>query len=145
MAFLSYDAEHHRIALIEVPGLGAKAHKSAGLDHIAFGYDSLADLLTAYTQRKRLGILPVWSVNHGPTVSMYYADPDGNRLETQVDCFATVEEASAFMTTPAFEANPIGADVDPEELIRKLAAGVPEAELLKREDVGARGPDSIPW
>jgi catechol-2,3-dioxygenase len=145
MAFLTYDEEHHRIALIEIPGLLEKAQKSAGLDHIAFTYETLDNLLTAYKQRKTLGILPVWCINHGPTTSMYYQDPDGNHVETQVDNFDTVDETNAFMMGPEFALNPIGADFDPEELSRKLEEGVPESDIKKRPDVGARGPESIPW
>ncbi|KAJ2987599.1 hypothetical protein NUW58_g4414 [Xylaria curta] len=145
LAFLTYDDEHHRIALIEIPGLPTNAQKSAGLDHIAFAYGTLDDLLTAYKQRKALGILPVWSVNHGPTMSLYYQDPDGNRIETQVDNFETVEETNAFMAGQEFLKNPIGVDVDPEELIRKLEEGVPGSEIRKRPDVGVRGPESVPW
>ncbi|TGJ80607.1 hypothetical protein E0Z10_g8165 [Xylaria hypoxylon] len=145
MAFLTYDDEHHRIALIGIPGLQAKVQKSAGLDHIAFTYETMTDLLTAYKQRKAVGILPVWSINHGPTTSMYYEDPDGNRVETQVDNFETVEETNAFMVGPEFLQNPIGADFEPEELIRKLENGVPESDIKRRPNVGDRGPESIPW
>ncbi|KAI8624218.1 Glyoxalase/Bleomycin resistance protein/Dihydroxybiphenyl dioxygenase [Xylariaceae sp. FL1651] len=144
MSFLTYDEEHHRIALLGVPGLAGK-NQSAGLDHIAFTYETIDDLLTAYKQRKALGISPVWCINHGPTTSMYYQDPDGNRVETQVDNFDTVEETDAFMTGPEFAKNPIGADFDPEELIRRLENGEPESEVKKRPDVGTRGPESIPW
>ncbi|KAI0198391.1 Glyoxalase/Bleomycin resistance protein/Dihydroxybiphenyl dioxygenase [Astrocystis sublimbata] len=144
MSFLTYDDEHHRIAIVGVPGLQPKDKKSAGLQHVAFTYGSLRDLLTAYTQRKAQGILPMWCVNHGPTVSLYYADPDGNNIETQVDVFDTVEEVNAFMSGPEFAKNPFGADVDPEELIRELDRGTPESELKKRKDVGARGMDSVP-
>ncbi|KAF2962664.1 hypothetical protein GQX73_g10908 [Xylaria multiplex] len=145
MAFLTYDDEHHRIALIGIPGLAAKVQKSAGLDHLAFSYETLAELMTAYEQRKAVGILPIWSTNHGPTTSMYYEDPDGNHVETQVDNFDTVEEANAFMTSPEFAENPIGVDFDPEELIEKLENGVPEAEIKKRSNIGPRGPESLPW
>ncbi|KAI1194563.1 Glyoxalase/Bleomycin resistance protein/Dihydroxybiphenyl dioxygenase [Nemania serpens] len=144
MAFLTYDDEHHRIAILEIPDLPEKVRKSAGLDHVAFTYETLADLLTAYKQRKAHGILPVWCINHGPTTSMYYEDPDGHRVEAQVDNFDTVEETNAFMRGPEFETNPIGVDFDPEELIRKLESGVPESEIKKRPDIGPRGPETIP-
>ncbi|KAI0186329.1 glyoxalase bleomycin resistance protein dioxygenase [Xylaria flabelliformis] len=145
MSFLTYDEEHHRIAIIEIPGLAAKDPNTAGLDHIAFTYDKVDDLLTAYKQRKALGILPSWSVNHGPTISMYYMDPDGNRIETQVDTFDTVEETNAYMTGPEFAKNPIGSPVDPEDLIRKLENGTPWSELKKPQDIGTRGMETIPW
>ena len=96
LAFLRYDEEHHRIAIIAIPGTGPKVPTSAGLDNIAFAFSSLSDLVLAYQQRKAKGMLPNWCVNHGPTTSIYYSDPDGNRLETQVDNFDTVEEAKKF-------------------------------------------------
>jgi catechol-2,3-dioxygenase len=139
ISFITYDDEHHRIALIAVPGTGPKIRTSAGLEHIAFTYESLADLTLAYQQRKALGIEPVWCVNHGPTTSIYYQDPDGNQLETQVDNFDTVEEATAFMTGPFFGENAIGTDFDPEELIRRLHAGEDEKLLKKRVEIGPRG------
>src|SRR5689334_5323453 len=51
LAFLRYDYEHHRIAIIRVPGTGAKVANSAGLEHVAFTYDTLQVLVTSYQQR----------------------------------------------------------------------------------------------
>ena len=77
--------------------------------------------------------------NHGPTVSIYYQDPDGNTLETQVDCFDTPEEATELMESPDFGINPIGTDFDPEELCRAVEAGEDDRKLKVRESIGARG------
>jgi hypothetical protein len=52
----------------------------------------------------------------------YYADPDGNRMELQVDC-GTVQEAIAWMKSPAFAANPKGVLYDPDALLARLEAG----------------------
>ncbi|CAK7226794.1 hypothetical protein SCUCBS95973_006318 [Sporothrix curviconia] len=139
LAFLAYDDEHHRIALIEVPGTADKVRKSCGLEHIAFAFPTLVDLLLAYRQRKHRGIEPIWSINHGPTTSIYYRDPDGNMLETQTDNFASADEATAFMLGPLFAENPIGTDVDPEALIAALRNGTTEDELKKRPEMGPRG------
>jgi hypothetical protein len=46
------------------------------------------------------GIVPVRTINHGPTVSMYYKDPDGNQVELQVDAFDKAGAASYFHTEP---------------------------------------------
>ncbi|CAI6099479.1 unnamed protein product [Clonostachys chloroleuca] len=143
LAFLTYDQEHHRIAIAAVPGTLDKIRTSAGLAHIAFSFDSLSDLLLAYEQRKARNILPTWCVNHGPTTSMYYQDPDGNQLETQVDN-CTVEEANALMESPEFAENPIGVDFDAEDLIRRLRNGEDQSMLMKRLNIGRRGLDSIP-
>ncbi|EXJ71830.1 uncharacterized protein A1O5_04331 [Cladophialophora psammophila CBS 110553] len=137
MSFLTYDDEHHRIAIAAIPGTGPKDPRSCGLAHIAFSFDTLRDLLQAYTERKQHGIEPLWSVNHGPTTSIYYQDPDGNHIETQVDNFETNDEATVFMQSAAFAQNPIGTDFDPEDHIRRLAAGEDEAKL-KRVEVGPR-------
>lgn len=144
LSFLTYDDEHHRIAIGAVPGTGPKAHEAAGLEHIAFSFDTLADLALAYQQRKARGILPIWSVNHGPTTSIYYQDPDGNQIETQVDNFDTIEEANEMMASTAFAQNPVGVDFDPEELVKKLESGMEERELKKRANIGPRGIDTIP-
>ena len=139
IAFLSYDDEHHRIALIQAPGTQAKARGTCGLEHIAFAFDSLSDLLVSYRQRKQKNILPLWSVNHGPTTSIYYRDPDGNEIETQVDNFKDAHDATEFMKTKAFAENPIGVDFDPEDFITRLQNGEKEEALMKRPEIGPRG------
>ena len=139
LSFITYDHEHHRIALIGVPSTTPKIPTSCGLEHIAFTFDTLADLLLAYRQRLAKNIKPVWCVNHGPTTSLYYKDPDGNMLETQVDNFDRAEEASEFMEGPLFAENPIGTDFDPEEMIGRLEKGEDEAGLKRRVEIGARG------
>jgi catechol-2,3-dioxygenase len=144
LSFLTYDDEHHRIAIAAVPNTGPKQRSSAGLEHIAFGFNSLEDLCLAYRQRKDRGILPIWSVNHGPTTSIYYQDPDGNQLETQVDNFDTVQAANEFMNSKEFAENPIGTDFDPEEMIKKLEQNHDQTLLKKRQEIGPRGIDSIP-
>ncbi|KAH9821429.1 glyoxalase/Bleomycin resistance protein/Dioxygenase [Teratosphaeria destructans] len=138
VCFITYDSEHHRIAILAVPGTGPKNPTSSGLEHISFAYDSMADLLLAYRHRKQRDIFPAWSVNHGPTTSIYYKDPDGNMLETQVDNFDTVKEANDFMMGSAFAENAVGTDVDPEQLIERLRGGESEEVLKKRVEIGPR-------
>lgn len=144
LSFITYDHEHHRIAIANVPSAEPKNKKSAGLEHIAFTYDKLEDLLVAYRQRKSIGMEPIWCTNHGVTLSIYYQDPDGNQLETQVDVFDTVEETNAFMDSEEFAENPIGVDFDPEDIIRRFKSGEPEKSILKRERNGPRTFDTIP-
>lgn len=139
ISFITYDAEHHRIALLGIPGTSAKIPTSAGLEHVAFTFPTLSDLLLSYRQRKAKGIAPAWCVNHGPTTSIYYKDPDGNMLETQVDNFETVEEANGFMSSELFAQNPIGTDFDPEELIARIRNGEHDKALKRRVDIGPRG------
>lgn len=138
ISFITYDEEHHRVALLEIPGTEHKNPNTCGLEHIAFSFKTLSDLLMSYRHRKARGIEPVWCVNHGPTTSIYYKDPDGNMLETQVDNFDTVDEATAFMMSDKFSENPIGTDFDVEEMITALQAGRDEKLLKKRVEIGPR-------
>ncbi|KAI5859533.1 Glyoxalase/Bleomycin resistance protein/Dihydroxybiphenyl dioxygenase [Durotheca rogersii] len=144
IAFLTYDSEHHRIAIAAVPGCGEKVRGSAGLEHIAFGFGGLAELAAAYVQRRARGMVPVWSTNHGPTTSLYYQDPDGNLLETQVDNFDDPAAATAFMLGPDYAANPWGVDFDPDHLVRRLRAGEPEAQIKRRPVSGPRAIETVP-
>lgn len=142
IAFLSYDEEHHRVAIINQPGTDTTPRPAtataSGLHHVAFTYSKLANLLNAYQIRQRLGIKPMYSVNHGPTTSIYYQDPDGNTIETQVDNFDTVQEANEFMASKLFAENPVGTDIDPDELLGRLEAGEDEKVLKIRVEIGAR-------
>jgi hypothetical protein len=63
---------------------------------------------------------------------MYYRDPDGLRVELQIDNFATTEELHAYFASRDFAENPIGVLFDPERLIRDYEAGVPLVELVRR-------------
>jgi len=120
LAFLTYDDEHHRIAFVQIPKIKPKVCSSCGLEHIAFSFNSLSELLLAYCQRKQNSILPIWCVNYGATTSMYYKDPDGNEIETQTNNFKDPNDATKYMESPEFSKNPIGVDFDPEDIIKRF-------------------------
>jgi catechol-2,3-dioxygenase len=139
ICFLSYDEEHHRVAFIDPGPLAPRpALKEdgrpvqAGLNHIAFNFATLEELLENYERLKRLGIEPHWCVNHGPTTSIYYRDPDGNGVELEFDNFATLQGCKDFMRSEAFVRDQRGVDFDPDQLIARLRSGVPVAELVIR-------------
>jgi catechol-2,3-dioxygenase len=132
IAFLTYDEEHHRIALAMTPQKETAPPGAAGLDHLAYTYENLGQLLGTYERLRGEGILPVWSINHGPTTSLYYADPDGNRVELQIDNFDTEAELKAFMESGAFEKNPIGVEFDADKLLSRYLAGDSEQELVQQ-------------
>jgi catechol 2,3-dioxygenase-like lactoylglutathione lyase family enzyme len=132
IAFLTYDDEHHRVAIINAPGSPGADPAAAGVHHVAFTYASLGELLSTYRRLKGKGIEPARCINHGPTTSMYYRDPDGLRVELQVDNFATADEAHAYLAGPDFADNPIGVIYDPEQLIRDYEAGLALDDLVRR-------------
>ena len=63
---------------------------------------------------------------------MYYRDPDGLRVELQIDTFATMDEAHAYLKGPEFAENPIGVIFDPEQMIRDYEAGRAFDDLVRR-------------
>jgi len=132
LAFLTYDDEHHRIAIARIPGLEEQPPLAAGTDHVAFTYADLGDLLYTYERLKSAGIEPCWAINHGPTTSLYYKDPDGNKIELQVDNFPTAEEANRWRRSGDFAANPIGVGFDPDDLLARYRAGEPLGRLAAR-------------
>jgi catechol-2,3-dioxygenase len=143
ICFLTYDDEHHRLAIVNIAGLHAPDAKAWGLAHVAYSFRNVGELLSTYRRLKAKGIEPYRPIHHGPTLSMYYHDPDGNSVEMQVDCFKTKEEASAYFQTEAFTRNPIGVDFDPETLVAAYERGVPEAELLRQPDGPMASPQGL--
>jgi len=132
LAFLTYDDEHHRFAIACIPELPDQPALAAGTDHVAFTYGDLGDLLYTYGRLKADGIEPYWCINHGPTTSMYYKDPDGNKVELQVDNFPTAEETNRWIRSGDFAANPIGVVFDPEDLLARYRAGESLENLTER-------------
>jgi catechol-2,3-dioxygenase len=144
ISFISYDDEHHRVAFLNPGALEARrpgersagdfrAGRETGLHHIAFTFASLGELLDTYSRLKDEGIRPYWCINHGPTTSMYYRDPDNNQVELLIDNFADVHDGKAYMRSAAFAKNPIGVEYDPDEMIARFRAGTSREELLRLE------------
>src|SRR5258708_8862117 len=95
-AALTYDEEHHRLALVSVPAsagngagedirvadatgaVGLDLVAAPGLEHLAFTFESLGALLGTYRRAKAAGITPEDCLNHGATIILYYAAPDGH-------------------------------------------------------------------
>lgn len=137
LAFLTYDDEHHRFAfanldVLRPDGSGADKEGVVGVDHVAYTYATLEDLLENYAELKAKGIRPYWCVHHGITASMYYADPDGNQMEFQIEAFGSADEANDFMHGEGFTSNPIGVEYDPDEWLDQMRAGKPVSEFLTR-------------
>lgn len=137
ISFLSYDDEHHRIAIARMPHLTDRAADTVGVEHFAFTYASLDDLFGQYERMKAAGIAPYWTINHGMTLSAYYRDPDGNQVETQVDSMS-MADADALMRSPGFFDNPIGANVDFPELIARYRAGASASEIFGTPLAGSK-------
>jgi len=147
LCFLAYDDEHHRIGLIahdqppeEVAepefaalpfGADVRAPRANGsLNHVAFNFSALDELMDNYERLKDSGIAPFWAVNHGPTTSLYYQDPDGNRVELNYDNLTDPKEIEDFFAT-RYPTNPIGVEFDVDDLLRRLRSGEAADQLVK--------------
>lgn len=85
-AFMTYDDEHHRFAfanlsLLKPEGENIGERGDIGVNHVAYTYADAGELMKTYARLKAAGIMPYWPVHHGIALSLYYKDPDGNRME----------------------------------------------------------------
>lgn len=137
LAFLTYDDEHHRFAFINLgpaaEGAVERQPGEAGVNHVAYTWRDLGELLDTYKRLKGMGILPWRPIRHGLTLSMYYRDPDGNGLEFQIDMM-DLAQAGEFMRSDTFARDPVGQLFDPDELLARYEAGDPVDDLVFRSD-----------
>ena len=138
--FLTYDDEHHRIAIARLPQLADRPPNAVGFDHIAFTYGTPDDLFATYERLKSIGIEPFWTINHGPTISFYYHDPDKNRVELQFDIQEDAAAANEWFEQSDFGVNPIGVKFDADDLIRRYRAGENREDLFARPVIA---PDQV--
>jgi catechol-2,3-dioxygenase len=146
-AWLTNDAANHRIALLAFPGFVDDPDKETrtGMHHSAFEYERFEDLNASYLRLREEGIEPDICLDHGMTVSYYYTDPDGNRVELQIDVFGDWATSKQWMrTSPDFEANPIGVFVDPAKVAAASAAGEALSEIHRRAMAGELAPETPP-
>ena len=126
VTFASNDEVNHRLSFFETPGLpidGDKDHH-ARVQHIAFEYKTLDDLLGTYVRLKNLGIPLLWAADQFIQTAIYYEDPDGNIIELNVNNFSddwTVTEQLKNLPSR------LHINVDPEKMVaaqgRRFALG----------------------
>src|SRR5258707_15776752 len=72
-AFLTYDDEHHRFAFANLSVLtpdsaAGEQRDNAGVNHVAYTYANLGDLLGTYERLKQVDVNPYWRIHHGITL-----------------------------------------------------------------------------
>ncbi len=92
VAFTSNDEINHRISFFEAPHATIDSERSrhARVQHIAFAYGTLDDLLGTYVRLARLGMTPRWAADQWFQTAIYYEDPDKNIIELNVDNFTNL-------------------------------------------------------
>ncbi len=145
-AWLTNDAANHRIALLTAPDFidDPERETRVGMHHSAFEYDCFDDLNASYQRMRDAGIEPDFCLDHGVTLSYYYKDPEGNRVELQVDNFGDWAKSIEWMqTSPAFAANPLGVFVDPAKIATAAGGGASFDEIHARAMSGDFAPDPL--
>jgi catechol 2,3-dioxygenase-like lactoylglutathione lyase family enzyme len=89
-----------------------------GLHHMQLRNASLSDLGERYRRLRDLGLLPYRAMDHGPSTSLYYRDPDHNAVEIAASNFGTLEELQACLASDAFRRKPAGKVIDPASMLR---------------------------
>jgi catechol 2,3-dioxygenase-like lactoylglutathione lyase family enzyme len=114
LIFLSHSPdEHHQIVLIPTD---AEAAAGSGVGHVAFRVDSLDEVRRVYEKVRVLPHAKPEPVSHGNTWSVYFRDPEGNRIEV-------------FTQTPWHTTQPCRFDVDYD---------APDAALKEATEATAR-------
>lgn len=104
LVFLSHSPdEHHQIVLIPSEGTAG----GTGIGHVAFRVDSLDEVRRVFEKVRALPYAMPEPVSHGNTWSVYFRDPEDNRIEV-------------FTQTPWHATQPCRFDVDYD---------LPDAEL----------------
>ena len=123
LIFLSHSPEeHHQIVLIpsDAPAAGS------GIGHVAFRVDTLDEVRRVYEKVRKLAHAKPEPVSHGNTWSVYFRNPEDNRIEV-------------FTQTPWHATQPCRFDVDydqPDGKLKEATLGTAKtlAGFTKTED-----------
>ncbi|MBK8742772.1 MAG: VOC family protein [Betaproteobacteria bacterium] len=122
MCFFQLFFEHpyqEMLVLFDIPGTLDRTTGDSGLHHMQLRNASPAVLCERYRRLRRDGIMPHRAMDHGPSTSFYYRDPDQNVVEIAASNFRTSEQVLASFGTESYSRNPAGSVVDPEEYSRR--------------------------
>ena len=120
MCFFRLHMEHpyqEVVAIFEMPGTHSAPSGDPGLHHMQLRNASLPVLGERYRRLRDVGVLPYRSMDHGPSTSLYYRDPDHNVVELAASNFANQEEYQACLASDVFRRNPAGKVIDPEAIL----------------------------
>lgn len=109
ICFLTLDPakDHHQLAL--AGGRTGTRENSGALNHVAFRVRSLAELRARHRQLQDAGVGGIDPITHGSWLSVYYRDPENNRMEF-------------FWDTPYYVQQPI---------VEKLDLSLTDEEILQ--------------
>jgi catechol-2,3-dioxygenase len=114
-AFMSRDpGEHHQVVL----ATGRPPEAFQLINQISFRLKSLDDLRTYYAQLEGEGVTGLEAVTHGNSWSVYFLDPEGNRIEL-------------YAKSPWYVSQPLRVGVDMRKSVEELHD---ETDVMTRDD-----------
>ena len=118
------DAEHHELALVQAKEPGQKTHN---VQQVSFKVKTLDDVRAFYHRLQQEGMKIDRTVTHVIACSVYFYDPEDNRVEL-------------YYTTPYKVRQPFGEHIDLDEPDAKLLAFAQSFEEKKGPPRGAQQP-----
>jgi catechol-2,3-dioxygenase len=122
MCFFRLHVEHPYqdvIAIFEMRDTRSSPTCGPGLHHMQLRNASLENLCERYRRLRKINLMPEHAMDHGPSTSLYYRDPDRNLVEIAASNFATPEEVEACLASETYQRNPAGIIIDPESLLQR--------------------------
>jgi catechol 2,3-dioxygenase len=99
--FLTCGKIHHDLALFQAPEDAQPVTEGRlGLNHFAVQVEDMDELKEVYQRLKEHGATIDHLTDHGMTKSVYFFDPDGNRVEFFFNTTDTAEAGLALMRAP---------------------------------------------
>ena len=118
------EAEHHELALVQAKDPAQKTHN---VQQVSFKVKSLDDVRAFYHRVRDAGMKIDRTVTHGIACSVYFYDPEDNRIEL-------------YYTTPYRVRQPFGEHIDLDETNADLLAFARSFEETKGPPRGAQQP-----
>jgi catechol-2,3-dioxygenase len=112
ITFLSRNpSDHHQVVLVR--GRRAEQHETPMVQQVSFNVETLANVQRAFRKVREAGCKVIDPRCHGNAWSVYFSDPEGNRIEM-------------FCDTPWYVPQPLGFEIDldksEDELYRETEA-----------------------
>jgi catechol 2,3-dioxygenase len=146
-SFVSNDElTHHTGAIFQMPGLVEDPDwaSQTRVQHLAWEYDSLDDLLESFDRLEALGISPVVCACHRVSWAFYYKDPDNHTVELTAATYEDESKLMEQMRSPEFNPNTWWVSVDPRMMVAAHGAGATLDEMRERSIAGEFCPDPDP-
>jgi catechol 2,3-dioxygenase-like lactoylglutathione lyase family enzyme len=118
------EAEHHELALVQAKDPAQKTHN---VQQVSFKVKGLDDVRAFYHRLRDAGAQIDRTVTHGIACSVYFYDPEDNRIEL-------------YYTTPYQVRQPFGAPIDLDQPDSELLAFAKSFEETKGPPRGAQQP-----